>query len=123
VAARCPRLVYICRVRGFAVEPALKLLISNPLDSRGPVAPALTERVSRPLVSNHTLRGLGLSSPWARVAWPLHLLGKEPSHLMTAVVAAVVRCGRAFSGSATTRIVGNVGADVTGCRGPSVAAP
>jgi hypothetical protein len=64
VAARCPRLVYICRVRGFAAEPALELLISNTLYSRAPVAPALTERVSRPLVGNRTLRGSGLSSPW-----------------------------------------------------------
>jgi hypothetical protein len=59
-----PRLVYICRVRGFAAESALELLISNPPDLRAPVAPALTERVSRPLVSNRTLRGSGFSSPW-----------------------------------------------------------
>jgi hypothetical protein len=64
VEARCPRLVYIYRVRGFAAEPALELLICNPLDSRAHVAPALTEQVLRPLVSNRTLRGSGLSSPW-----------------------------------------------------------
>jgi hypothetical protein len=40
---------------------------------------------------------------------------------MTAVVAVVVSCGRAFSGGATACIVGDVGADVTGHRGPSVA--
>jgi hypothetical protein len=42
---------------------------------------------------------------------------------MTAVVAAVVRCGRAFSGGATARVVGDMGADVTGRRGPLVATP
>jgi hypothetical protein len=41
---------------------------------------------------------------------------------MTAVVAVVVRCGRAFSGGTTARVVGDVGADVTGRRGPSVVA-
>jgi hypothetical protein len=58
VVARCPRLGYICRVREFAAEPTLELLISNPPNSRAPVVPALTERVSRPLVSNCTLEGL-----------------------------------------------------------------
>jgi hypothetical protein len=42
---------------------------------------------------------------------------------MTAVTAAVVRCERAFSGGATTCVVGDVGEDVTGHRGPSVSAP
>jgi hypothetical protein len=42
---------------------------------------------------------------------------------MSTVVAAVVRRGRAFSGGVATRGVGDVGADVTGRRGPSVAAP
>jgi hypothetical protein len=42
---------------------------------------------------------------------------------MTVVVAVVVRCGRAFSGGATVRVVGEVGADVTGRRGPTVVAP
>jgi hypothetical protein len=41
---------------------------------------------------------------------------------MTTVAAAVVRCRRAFSGGATVRVVGDVGADVTGRRGPLVAA-
>jgi hypothetical protein len=40
---------------------------------------------------------------------------------MAAVVAAVVCGGRAFSGSAAARVVDDVGADVTGRRGPSVA--
>jgi hypothetical protein len=40
---------------------------------------------------------------------------------MTAAVAAVVRCGRAFSSGATACVVGDVGADVTGRRVPSVA--
>jgi hypothetical protein len=42
---------------------------------------------------------------------------------MPIVVAAVVRHGRAFSGGATARVVGDVGADVTGLRSPSIAAP
>jgi hypothetical protein len=44
------------------VELTLELLISNLLESWAPVAPALTERVSGPLVSNRTLRGSGFSS-------------------------------------------------------------
>jgi hypothetical protein len=58
VAARCPRLGYICRTRGFAAEPTLELLISNPLDSRAPVAPTLVEGDSRPLVSTPPFEGL-----------------------------------------------------------------
>jgi hypothetical protein len=42
---------------------------------------------------------------------------------MPIVVAAVVRRGCAFSSSAAARGVGDVGADVTGRRGPSVVAP
>jgi hypothetical protein len=42
---------------------------------------------------------------------------------MTTVAAVVMRCGRAFSGGATARMVGDVGADVTGHCGPSVAVP
>jgi hypothetical protein len=45
------------------VEPALELLINNPLESRAPTAPALIERVSIPLVSNRTLRGSDFSCP------------------------------------------------------------
>jgi hypothetical protein len=41
--------------------------------------------------------------------WRLHLLGKEPGHLMTVVVAAVVHCGRAFSGDTIMSVVGDVG--------------
>jgi hypothetical protein len=70
----------ICRVRGFADEPALEMLISNPPDSRAPVVPALTEWVSRPPVSNRTLRGCGFFEPWARAMRGSRLLGKGPSH-------------------------------------------
>jgi hypothetical protein len=42
---------------------------------------------------------------------------------MPIVVAVIVRGGRAFSGGAAARVVATWGADVTGCRGPSVAAP
>jgi hypothetical protein len=63
VASRRPRLIYICRARGLAAKPALELLISNPLESRAPVVPALIEWVSRPLVSNRTLRGSDFLSP------------------------------------------------------------
>jgi hypothetical protein len=45
MAAGCPRLLYICKARVLTVEPVLELLISNPLESRAPVAPALVERV------------------------------------------------------------------------------
>jgi hypothetical protein len=57
-----------------------RLLISNPLDSRVPLVPALTERVSRPLVSNRTLRGSGFFKPWARAVRGSRLLGKGPGH-------------------------------------------
>jgi hypothetical protein len=66
VAARCPRLGYIYRIRGFAAEPALELSTSNPLDLRAPVAPTLAKRDMRPLVSNHTFQGSGFSSLWLR---------------------------------------------------------
>jgi hypothetical protein len=39
---------------------------------------------------------------------------------MPTVVAAVVCGGRTFSGDATAHEVGDVGADMTGRRGPSV---
>jgi hypothetical protein len=57
MTTRCPRLFYICRTHGLAAKPALELLISNPLESRASVVPALAEWVSRPLISNRTLRG------------------------------------------------------------------
>jgi hypothetical protein len=42
---------------------------------------------------------------------------------MATVVVEVVRGGRAFSGSAAVRVLGDMGGvDVTGHRGPSVAA-
>jgi hypothetical protein len=41
---------------------------------------------------------------------------------MPTVVAVVVRGGRAFSGGTPVRVVGDVGADVTGRRDPLVAA-
>jgi hypothetical protein len=55
VAAGCPHLFYICRTRVLTVEPVQELLISNPLEPKAPVAPALAERASRLLVSNRTL--------------------------------------------------------------------
>jgi hypothetical protein len=42
---------------------------------------------------------------------------------MPTVVAVIVRGGRAFSGGAATRIVDDVGADMTGRHGPSVIVP
>jgi hypothetical protein len=41
---------------------------------------------------------------------------------MTATVVAITRCRHAFSGGVTTRVVGDVGADVTGHHSPSVVA-
>jgi hypothetical protein len=41
---------------------------------------------------------------------------------MATVVAVIVRGGRAFSGGAAARVLGDMGADVTGRRGPSAAA-
>jgi hypothetical protein len=41
---------------------------------------------------------------------------------MATVVAVIVRGRRTFSGGAAVRVVGDVGADVTGRRGPSAAA-
>jgi hypothetical protein len=58
-----PPSFYICRTHGLAVESVHELLISNPLESRAPVAPVLAERASRPLVGNRTLRGSDFSSP------------------------------------------------------------
>jgi hypothetical protein len=62
VAARRPHLGHICRTRGVVAEPTLELLISNPLDSRAPVAPTHDEWDLRPLVSNRTLRESDFSS-------------------------------------------------------------
>jgi hypothetical protein len=110
VAAGCPWLFYICRACVLAGwQPVLELLISNPLESRAPVAPALVERVSRPLVSNRTLRGSNFTStvlgPFEGFAYAV----RSHAILMPTVVAVVVRCGRTFSGDAAARVVGNVG--------------
>jgi hypothetical protein len=91
------------------VEPVLKLLISNPLESGAPVAPALVERVSRPLVSNCTLRGSNFTSTVLEPFEGFAYVVRSQAVLMPTVVAVVVRCGRAFSGSAATRVVGDVG--------------
>jgi hypothetical protein len=58
-----PPSFYICRARGLAVELACELLISNLLESRAPVEPAVAELAARPLVDNRTLRGSDFSSP------------------------------------------------------------
>jgi hypothetical protein len=42
---------------------------------------------------------------------------------MTVVVAVVVHSGRNFLGSASVSVVGDVGANVTGRRDPSVSTP
>jgi hypothetical protein len=63
VASKYPRLFYICRAHGLAVRLSLELLISNPLESRASVAPALAKRVLRLLISNRTLRGSNFLSP------------------------------------------------------------
>jgi hypothetical protein len=109
VTVGCSHLFYICRTHGLVAKPALELLISNPLESRAPVAPALAEQVSRPLVSNRTLRGSDFSStvlgPFERFTYVV----MSQSLLMPTVMAMVVRCGRAFSGDTAARIVGDVG--------------
>jgi hypothetical protein len=63
MAARCSRLVYICRTRGFVAKPALELLISNPLYSRVPVAPTIAKQGLKPLVCMCTLRGSDFFEP------------------------------------------------------------
>jgi hypothetical protein len=106
-----PSTFYICKTRGIAVGPAHELLINNPLESRVPVAPALAEWASRPLVGNRTLRGLGFSSlglgPLEGRAYLV--TGKGSGHLMPTVVATVMRCGHAISGVAAAHVVGDVG--------------
>jgi hypothetical protein len=89
--------------------PALEPLISNFCRSRAPVVPVYFERASRPLVDNCTLRGSILFEPVARAARGSSLLGKGPGHLMPAVAAIVMHCGRAFLGAAAARVVGGVG--------------
>jgi hypothetical protein len=109
VAARCPCLIYIFRAHGIAAELTLELLISNPLEPRAPMAPALVERVSRPLVSNRTLRGFDFSSPGLRPREGHAYLVRDKAIKCPRFVAVVVRRGRAFSGDATACVVGDVG--------------
>jgi hypothetical protein len=91
-----------------AVEPVHELLISNPLKSKAPVAPALVKQVSRPLVSNRTLRGSYLSSPGLGPREGHAYLVRDRAISMPTVVAVVVHCVRTFSGDAAARIVGDV---------------
>jgi hypothetical protein len=89
--------------------PVLELLISSFRESGAPMAPVYFKRASRPLVGIRTLRGSHLFEPGARAARGSLLLGKGHGHLMPAVAAIVTRRGRAFSHTATTRVVGGVG--------------
>jgi hypothetical protein len=80
VAARCPRLGYICRAHGFAAEPTLRLLISNPLDSRAPVASTLVEvYLGGTSQCSHPSR-VWFFEPLARAVQGSHLIGKGPRH-------------------------------------------
>jgi hypothetical protein len=92
-----------------AVELVHELLISNPLKLTAPVAAALVEPVSRPLVSNRTLRGSYFSSPGLGLREGHAYLVRDRAILMPTVVAVVVHCGCAFSGDTATRVVGDVG--------------
>jgi hypothetical protein len=73
------------------------------------VAPAPVEQVSRPLVSNRTLRGSDFTStvlgPFEGFAYTV----RSQAILMPTVVVVVVRCGRAFSDDAAAHVVGNMG--------------
>jgi hypothetical protein len=89
--------------------PVFNLLISSFCESRAPVAPVYFKRASRPLVGVRTLRGSYLFEPGARAARGSLLPTKGQGHLMPAVAATVTRRGRAFSGAATVRVVGEVG--------------
>jgi hypothetical protein len=109
VAAGCPPLFSICRARGLLVDPVLELLISNPLELRAPVAPALAERASRPLVGNCTLQRSDFSSAGLVPFEGFSYAVRSQAVLMPTVVAVVVRCGRAFSGDAAARVLGDVG--------------
>jgi hypothetical protein len=107
VAAKCSRLLCICRTYGRPVELALELMISS-FGSRASVVPALIEWVSNPLIGNHTLRGLGFSSVGLGLLRGSRSQGEGPGHLTPTVVAGAVRCGRTFSGM-RPRVVGDVG--------------
>jgi hypothetical protein len=100
---------YICRAHGLAAEPALELLISNPLKSKAPVVPTLAERALRPLVGNRTLRGFDFSSAAPGPFEGLAYVVRSQAVLMPIVVTVVVRCGRTFSSDAAARVVGNMG--------------
>jgi hypothetical protein len=73
------------------------------------VAPALTERASRTLVGNYTLRGSGFSSLGLGPCGGHSYSVRDQAVLMPTVVAAVVPRGRAFSGDVTARVVGDIG--------------
>jgi hypothetical protein len=92
-----------------AVEPVHESLISSPQKLRAPVAPALVEQVSRPLVSIRTLRGSYFSSPRIGPREGHTYLVRDRAILMPTNVVVVVRCGRAFSGDTAARVVGDVG--------------
>jgi hypothetical protein len=92
-----------------AVDPVHELLISNPLESRAPVACALVEQVLRPLVGNCTLRGSDFLSPGLGPFEGFAYAVSSQAVLMPTVAAVVVCCGRAFSGNAAARVVGDVG--------------
>jgi hypothetical protein len=109
--ARRPSLGYICRTLRVVAEPTLELLISNPLNLRASVAATFNEWDLTPSISNRTLQGSDFFEHLTRVARGLPLLGKKLGHLMAAVVAAVVRGGRTFSGGAATSIVDDVGGE------------
>jgi hypothetical protein len=89
-------LFYICRTLGLMAKSALEPLVSNPLESRAPVAPAPTKWVSGPLVGNRILRGSDFSSLGLRLCGGHTYLVRDQVVLMPTVVAAVVRRGRAF---------------------------
>jgi hypothetical protein len=73
------------------------------------VAPAFVERVLRPLLGNGTLRGSKFWSPGLGLFEGFAYAVRSQAVLMPIVVAVVVRCGRAFSGDAAARVVGDVG--------------
>jgi hypothetical protein len=108
VTARSPHLIYICRTHGLAAKPTLELLISNPLESRAPVAPALTKRAPGPLVGNRTLQGSSLPSVGLGPCGGHPHSVRDRAVLMPTVVATVVRRGRIFSDDAPARVVGDV---------------
>jgi hypothetical protein len=116
--AQHPRLGHICRICRVVAEPTLELQISNPLTLRAFVVPTLDEQDLRPLIRSRTLRGSDLLEPLARATRGGGYPYREPGHLMTAVVAAVVRNGHAFSGSATTSVVDDVGGGCDGAPRP-----